>query len=576
MLNAAPLNSAPLNSVGSATQEPVYVVRGQAYTWRLRLVVGGVDVTAQLTGTVEVDREEGAAAVGSFDLHLAQGPVVPSDWVGRSVALDYLSTAAGETAEARRLTGRISSTTWNPIRRILSCECSDQLQQRVEGMAIADLDALIGGYWSADVFEPIEGRSHWDYALERLETLPASLDCSVTGELRVTSWFATDAAFSFGPGTTLYESVSVDLAPLGNITNRVEIEFAYRYPRLWQLNEEYSWTHPETTGLGGIQGFCAWRTWSTELPTTDMIESAIEDGGRTLVGTVTGTKLPLSMANPCGDGNAWVNTFDNLWLIASVSGATRWAQTVTENYKLTLATPEGEVAATQIIQRAAYTLSIEDDRADDWSRDPITDGETGSQDLAAPARRDAALEVALRSAQTEIIAAHRQTTLSWQVPTSLALGIDLVHTLELNDQGARGTGKCRRIVDSFDLGAGLATTTLSIAVMRGSGTSDALGLPAAPDTSLPPFEAIPEFQALPTQLGGRLNDPYTGQPIPPYDDEIDGFSGNYDATDDLTAETFPRRFTIRTREIGEQYRDERTAEAAALYRVGIPNDQLEL
>uniref|UniRef100_UPI00197E93C3 hypothetical protein n=1 Tax=Pseudomonas viridiflava TaxID=33069 RepID=UPI00197E93C3 len=53
----------------------------------------------------------------------------------------------------------------------------------------------------ADVFAPVEGRSHWDYALELLSTMSASLDVSPSGELRLTSWFATAPAFVFGPGT---------------------------------------------------------------------------------------------------------------------------------------------------------------------------------------------------------------------------------------------------------------------------------------------------------------------------------------------------------------------------------------
>ncbi|RMH95885.1 hypothetical protein EA795_20730, partial [Stutzerimonas nitrititolerans] len=100
--------------------EPEYVVRGQAFAWALRLLVAGVAVTAQLTGTVTVDREEGAAGIAGFDLFIAPGvPVVPTDWIGRTVILDYISTSAGETTETRRFTGQISGPTWNPITRLL-------------------------------------------------------------------------------------------------------------------------------------------------------------------------------------------------------------------------------------------------------------------------------------------------------------------------------------------------------------------------------------------------------------------------------------------------------------------------
>jgi hypothetical protein len=574
MLNGSPLNAQPLNGANAAL-DPIYVVAGQSFVWTLRLLVAGAGVTAQLTGAVEVDREEGAAGVAGFVLFLAPGsPVVPADWIGRAVSLDYISTTAGETTEVRRFTGQISSTTWDPITRLLDCECSDQLQYRVEGMTIAAIDSLVGGYWSADLFDPTVGRSHWDYALERMSTRAASLDCSPSGALRVTSWYGTQPHFVFGPGTTIYQSVELQLAELGNITNRVEIEVSYRYQRLQQLIEGYSWQHPHTGDTGGVGGFCSWRTWSTELPDTAMFEDALTGAGLTMTGQVGGYKLPLSMTDPCGDGIAWINTYDNLWLSASVTGGRRWTQSVTETYTLTLTTAEGEVIGTQRISRDSASIEVQSTRADEWSGSLETEPHADPGDLTDEARRVAAIECLLHRGQTEIIAAHRGTTLSWSVPSSLALTIDLTHTLSLDDQGARAIGKCRRISDSFDLASGHAITTLSIAVMRGGGISEPLTVPAAPDTSLP--ELSGKGGSLPTQLGGRQFDPYTGFAIGPYDESRMGFAGNYSVNDNEPAEHYPRRFDLEAREIPAEYRDERTATAEATYLVGIPNDLLEL
>ncbi len=573
MLNGSPLNAGSLNSLPGGAAEPEYVVRGQSFVWALRLMVAGSDVTAQLTGTITVDREEGAAGIAGFDLLIAPGvPVVPTDWIGRTVILVYISTSSGETTETRRFTGQISGPTWNPITRLLHCECSDQLQYRGEAMSIAAIDALVGGYWSADLYEPTTGRSHWDYALERMSTRAASLDCSPTGALRVTSWYARRPDFVFGPGTTLYQSVEVELAELGSITNRVEIEVSYRYPRLQQLIESYSWSHPHAQGAVG--GFCGWRVWSTELPDTSMIEGAVTGAGLTMIGRVGGFQLPLSMSDPCGDGSPWVNTVEGLWLSATASGGRRWSQTVTESYTLTLTTAEGENPDTRRVSRDSASFEIESARSDDWEGSLVTDPAAEPGDLSDEARRVAALRCLLHRGQTDIVAAHRGTTVSWAVPASLALGIDLTHTLSLDDQGARATGKCRRIHDSFDLASGEAVTTLSIAVMRGGGISDPLVVPGAPDTSLPPLRGL--GGELPTQLGGRQFDPYTGFPIPPYDEERMGFAGNYSISDNEPAEHYPRRFDLESRDIPAEYRDERTASAEAIYCVGIPNDLLEL
>ena len=572
LINGSPLNSGPLNgsSTAAPAPEPVYVVRGAAFVWRVALRVDGVDLTHLLTGSLDVDREEGAAGVAGFSLLLPPGPVVPPDWTGKAVELDYISRDRdGVVTTARLYTGALEMPSWDSVARILRCECSDQLQDRVEALSIEAINALIPGYWSADVFEPAEGRSHWEYAQEQLSTLPASLDSAATGDLRLTSWYASAPAFLFGPGTTLYKSVQTELQPRGAITNTVEIEASYRYSRLYQHNVQFGWTHPETGGYTGVQAFCAWRNWSSELPSAEMVASEISGAGLTMIGRVGGTTLPPTMADPCGDGVPWINNFTGLHLTVGVTGGLRWTQSITERYRLTLTVGTPAVPVTV---RELTSFELEDPRADDWESS-IPTGNGSLENLSDESRRVSFLNCLLHGARTTLIDAHRGTTVSWQTPTDMALSVDLLHTLQLDDT-AKATGKCRRIQHQLDLGSGRAITTLSVAVMRGDGTGDPLTLPAAPDTSLP---AIPGAAgALPTQLGGRLTDPVSGAPIPAYDEERLGFAGNWSAKDDLTAEDFPRRFKVRSIEIAAIYRDELTTETVATYRVAIPTDTLEL
>jgi len=281
-LNGSMLNGAALNGSG-LTRTPQQAVAGFAYVWGLRVLVGGEDVTASLVGTVEIDREEGAAGLASFVLHMPAS-ITPTDWRGRTVSIDYLSEGAGGSLDARRFTGRIILPSWDPRQRLLTCECSDLRQQRVEAMSVSEIDALVQGDWSVDVFDPLEGRSHWDYAEERMSTRPASLDCSPTSVLRTASWYAEPVAhFLFGPGTTLDDSIQVDLADLDTLTNVVEIEYSYRFSRCWQGNQTHNWVHPDMSGLSGIQGWCVLAAKpSTELPDRDMVESALSAIGQTL------------------------------------------------------------------------------------------------------------------------------------------------------------------------------------------------------------------------------------------------------------------------------------------------------
>ncbi|MBX7271124.1 hypothetical protein [Stutzerimonas chloritidismutans] len=563
MLNASPLNAVPLNGLASASAEPEYIVRGNAFVWALRVLVGGVNLTAQLTGTVTVDREEGAAGIAGFDLYIAPGvAVVPPDWKGRAVTIDYISTSHGATTEARRYTGQISIANWNPISRVLTCECSDQLQQRVEGMTVEAIDSLVGGYWSANVFEEVDGRSHWDYALERLSTRPVSLDCSPLGDMRVTSWYAGAPDFIFGEGTVLYQTLDLQQSDLSRTTNRIEVEFSYRYSRLWQRNQTYTWIVPAGS-------FCNWlhsEQGTHELPSVEMVQSAVTGKGLEIV-SENYVLAPLSDADPCGTGTPWKNIYDDLVIGTGITGGRRWVQTVTESYTLTFATPDGEDEARQVVQRQSASLQIESD--EEWTEGEMAGTDTGYQDVIDDARRAAVFEVVANEARTELVSANRETLLSWQAPTSMVLGIDLVHTLEVDCSGVRARGKCRRIVDSFDLGSGSAVTTLSIAVMRGGGTSDPLTIPPRLGSS-PTDPGEGASIALPTHIGGRSTDPV-------YDETWLGFTGNWSVGDnDEGQEPYPRRFALETPEIPAEDRDELVPIGATLYRVGIPNDLLEL
>lgn len=109
----------------------------------------------------------------------------------------------------------------------------------------------------------------------------------------------------------------------------------------------------------------------------------------------------------------------------------------------------------------------------------------------------------------------------------------------------------------------------ALAQLSGGGVGDPLTLPSRLGAGqIGEGEGNVLYAPLPTQLGGR-----TG--LPPYDEEVDGFSGNY-SQNNPNAEQFPRRLIATAAEIPATQRDEQLLDAAVLYRVGIPNDLLEL
>lgn len=581
MLNGSPLNGFALNGSGAASAA-LQPVAAPAFVWSVLVTLGGADVSARLVGAITVDREEGAAGLADFALYYPPGDPVPVDIANRSLTIDLISTAQGQTRQTRLYTGIVAEPRWNALARTLIVTCTDNLQQRVEALSIEQIDALVGGQWTADVFDPRDGRSRWDYAQERLQSRPASLDCAADGALRVTSWYAVQQPHVlFGPGTTLYESIAVELAQQASITNCVELEIGYRYSRFREHRQNYRWTHPGTSGLTGISGFCAWRVESTELPNVEMIVDSVGGGGQVAI-EATLYRLPPTMPNPCGDGAAWINNYPDLLLGAQWTGAVRWVQPATETYRLTVTAGAGADPASQVISRSGTAFEVEAREGWEGSLRPISVGETGDViqggttgnfgapgDRADETRRTAALSQQLAAAQTELIAAHRQTRVTWSVPTPMARAVDLTHTLELDDQYVRARGKCTRRVDRLDLDSGACITDLTISIMRGGGEADPLVVPDRPGSSSSGGGGSAPASDLPTQLGGKLTSPA-------YDDDLLGFAGNYSNVQDVTLEVFPRRLDVLADEIAAEERDEYTATRAQTYRVAIPNDLLEL
>ena len=83
------------------------------------------------------------------------------------------------------------------------------------------------------------------------------------------------------------------------------------------------------------------------------------------------------------------------------------------------------------------------------------------------------------------------------------------------------------------------------------------------------FGQAPSHSAvLVTQLGGSLDSP-------PFDDTVDGFSGNYSWLAG-GAPTYPRRLQFTTPDIDGAHRDPVEAEARAVFRIEVPTDLLSM
>lgn len=581
-LNGTTLNGGGRRGRGIVTQEvePSFSIR-----WSVQLLLNGVDFTQYLSGTIRIEREEFARCIADFNLLLDAGAVNPDSYVGQDVEIYYIHHQPAADVSVRRFRGKLERPRFNLQTRVLACECSDRLNETVELMAIEDIDALVGGLWSPDVFQPVEGRSRWAYAKERLSTLPVSLQRSVEGQLQVTPWAATSVPhWLIRPDTAIFQSIDYLPVELSERINVVEVEADYRFIRLRQRHQEFSWRHPDIVGDSTETGFCVWRRDSTELPNIPMVIGASSDAGYSAVlNDAFWLRLPESGIY-CTPPAGWVNRYPDLLLRASWTSAIRWAQRVTEQYTLRLEAPASVAQAGEVISRDRIAMDTESDQEQTFLSATYTSPEPGAVqdalgdwvvDIRNEERRLLGLSTILAIGRVSILGAHRGNRFAFTLPTAEAVGIRLEHTVRVEDEILGHPISCQakvvNIIDEWDLKTGRCYTNFQLAVSQGgSSETDPLTPPATPD-STPPGEPWPPIE-LPTQLGGRNESPI-------YDEHLDGFSGNYDENDldiNPALELFPRKFWLNVVEIPAEHMDEFPVEVGKTYRVSVPTDHLEL
>lgn len=587
MLNGSTLNGATLNGAppGSVLPEPITIEPVAAMVWAPRVLVNGQDLSHLVTGQVKFSRAEGGRAVADVLFLVDPGSLDPASWDGKTIEIFYRDMVAGVWRETLRYRGWIEGPELSQQTRILRCQCSDRLQEDIEALTIEQIDALTAGVWSDDVFEPVSGRSRWDYAQERLSTRAASLQRSVEGDWQVTDWAVKPPAYIIPPGTVMFESLEWLPAAAADRTNVVVVEADYRFIRLRERHQAFSWRHPDIVGDSIDNSFCLWRRDDTDLPDKAMVLEASSGAG---YGAILKDAFWLVLPPNgiyCEPPSGWTNKYpDRLLMRASWFSARRWSQRVTEQYTFRIEAPASVAAIGEVIARDRVTLETEADREEEFLQAEFDSPEPDAVqdalgdyvvDLREQGRADLAAVCMLRRGEVQILAGHRQNRLTFDLPSSDALPFRLEHTLDLRDlilgSPVRCVGKVFSISEVWDLDSGRALATIELAVSQGGGTvQDALTPPPAPPSTppgSPPLEII-----LPTQLGGRNTSPI-------YDDELDGFAGNYTQNDldiNPALKEFEYRFQLTAPEIPAEHQDEYQVPASRTYRVRVPHDLLEL
>ena len=453
---------------------------GAAGIWTTIVTIAGVDVTESIFGNIVIDAEEDSARVADLTIAPASTSFTVAAWVGKSITIDIAAMHTGSPTSVERLfTGIIDTPVLDLAGRRIGLRCTDDLQGVVEAMDAAAIDAAIpDGYYSPAIFDP--AARGWSRAQDRLSTVPASLDLTPAGALRLTAWepsFAPDLAFT--AAHLLDGSLSVSIAGAHDLTNSIAIDFGYRFPRVKAETYAVGYSY---VSAGTISDFSAALSWFLQR---SAVESAIKSAGAKIV-AISYTPLPSS-----GVGSWIPSPYDAELCMGFTATVTfDYGQTIEERHAITVYAPNSIAAVGTRSARLSGAL--------EGVYPPIVAAETSMllygnaissippQDTAAGvigqtvaaevtltpdsdrAAADAAMETLIAIAKTKIWASHRHNAVAASV--ALNPSIDVDKTISITAPGVTAKGKCRSLTHRLSPETGQATTDFAIALCSVAGT----------------------------------------------------------------------------------------------------------
>ncbi len=498
-------NGQVLLALAQNVYDPDFVAAGWT-GWDIAVTVAGADVGDALVDSVSIEAERSSARIAQFTMAMS-GSISPAQWVGKDVAIDYIQSNG---AAWRRFTGVVERAEYDIFAKTLRCLCTDDLQKVADGHSRAQLDALVGGYWSAAVFD--EGNRGWDYLQDLLKTVFKSVELDSNRQLSVNGMNNKAAAdYAFDASLILDESLAVALAQRNQLVNRVDISFQARYSRLHHLRRSFFWQFPKS--------FCAQASRPPVYPEQSIVRTAIENAGWTFLSANVTPLWPTGLYTCSGNLVAFTNVFPDGMRGFSASAAKRWGQTVTDSFELSVVAPASVEAHGELPQTIAASLNgsptIEDwgGEGDDYSSIPAGFVDDGSghyrYDDVDDAEIAAALAAVLNEAAASILRSHQQNAVTFRLP--LAPYIELGQTVAVGDSDIDCNGVVHRFAETYDFNAGTPVTEIRLAISTGGSGLDvadvALSPPNRPQPTAGGSGSFGNSTVLDTHLGGYSDSP---------------------------------------------------------------------
>jgi hypothetical protein len=548
-----------------------------ALRWSPTCLVGGVDVSARLTGRISVSAAEDSARTASLQLIPTSASQLLA-FEGQAITLDVAIISGGGTATYRILTGVVERCEFSPGERVATLSCRDGYQERPLACAsAAAVEALLGGLaypspgllpWSDSEPDP----SAYFYGL--LETLPGATAIDGSGIWRVVPWAIGTPAASFAAGDVLDGSVSVQLPPRSSLPVDIHAALVVRYNRLHATEANITWQAvepvryivdglpmlPKSTVQAAISGLAGWYTkGEPEIAEPTPGTTMVNVGGVSVPFVVTdetartscesldatlyrrwyqGLEVAYTVTIPMGGSSdrdtsirdSLVSTFD----------ANEWETTPSSESEIGIYQANGPVVVTPPTGYEGLPLPWPPTNSSvDHAPDILTaDLEAAAEHVVAKAVR-----LAAKGRRQRQVLFSRHIDPRWEIGAVLSVVAN----------GVTATGQLAEFDHVLDLDSGEATTSMTLAVPVGNASA------TASSATITGYSAtVSNIITAPT-LGNHVGAHYDTLSSPfPEDDSLQGFlcnasslSDNYD----VAAPVYVTQFRIVMPEISATVRD---------------------
>lgn len=594
MPNIAPVNGIIINGAEAAVSTPSNPhTRLFTTGWDLIIIMGGWRIpNSYLIETLTLDAVEDNSTLCTFVVRPPAATVDIDFWSGKDVTVDVLES----TGIRRIFTGVVDIPDIDITLETITLRCTNRIEERANDLLTTQVKTI--GHYSTDIFS--EPKDTAEELRQRMETIPFSFHFDAYGNFRLVPWQPKATAdHTLSNSNVYYETPEVELTSRGRILNKIDIKFQYRYNRDYHLQRSFNWESPIAVDI------CNMLRDGMALTQRSLIQAAADSTGWPINGQIDFDPIPEAGWYKCGGATvAWSpisvgrslsvkkdeNGSDvhdakgNKILVSDVSqltdyrpvftigadweATTRWTQTWTEEYTVTVQAPQSITQYSTVDSQQSFGLS-DSYTSDGWEDYTIyTNLGLGSSYLVdrdiQRADFNNMFTVATNRARTSILKTHRENFVSFR--RGIWTVLDLQDTISLTTSPVAAKGKVRKYRHFFNLATGEAYTSVEIALSRAQGSSSdtPLSIPATPDTSV----------TLPTgliTLGNHFGeDPFTASDS----DTWTGMIGNKFVGGWKTQ--YQEQFIVVTPEIPDKLRASVDKTTASSYDVAIPNDSLTI